>query len=167
MAGAARDPARRMTHNCSHSSLENGVRMALLRNIIFDMGNVLMTFDGHEFASAFTEDEEDADLLYAALFGRTEWALLDSGTIDHATMLRVAEAHIPERLLPNLYSCFDHWPELSRPLEAKTTSRVACTPRALASTCSPTPRTGSSSNSTAHPRVPSLTAWSSPRRSAS
>ena len=75
----------------------------MLRNIIFDMGNVLMTFDGHEFASAFTEDEEDADLLYAALFGRTEWALLDSGTIDHATMLRVAEAHIPERLLP--HSC--------------------------------------------------------------
>ena len=95
--------------------------MALLRNVIFDMGNVLMTFDGREFASAFTEDEKDADLLYAALFGRTEWALLDSGTIDHATMLRVAEAHIPERLLPNLYECFDHWPELSRPLEETNT----------------------------------------------
>ena len=28
------------------------------RNIVFDMGNVLMTFDGREFARAFTSNEK-------------------------------------------------------------------------------------------------------------
>ena len=84
------------------------------RNIVFDMGNVLMTFDGREFARIFTDTEEDAQALYQGLFGRGEWALLDSGTIDHATMMRIAEAHTPERLLPNLHECYAHWPEHSR-----------------------------------------------------
>ena len=66
------------------------------RNIVFDMGNVLMTFDGHEFARAFTTNEADAQALYQGLFGRVEWSLLDSGTIDHQAMLRVALAHTPE-----------------------------------------------------------------------
>ena len=42
------------------------------RNIVFDMGNVLMTFDGHEFARAFTTNEADAQALYEGLFGRVE-----------------------------------------------------------------------------------------------
>ena len=91
--------------------------MGAKRNIVFDMGNVLMTFDGREFARVFTDSEEDAQTLYEGFFGRGEWALLDSGTIDHATMMRVAEAHTPERLLPNLHECFDHWPEHSRVIE--------------------------------------------------
>ena len=89
-----------------------------IRNVIFDMGNVLMTFDGPAFSRAFTDTPEDAGLLQAALFGRTEWALLDSGTIDHDTMRRVAEAHLPERLHPNLRECLARWPELSRPIRS-------------------------------------------------
>lgn len=89
-----------------------------ITTIVFDMGNVLMTFDGRAFAEAFTDTPEDAELLYDAVFGRTEWALLDSGTIDHETLARVAEAHTPERLLPNLHACLAHWPELSQPIAA-------------------------------------------------
>lgn len=91
--------------------------MAAAHNIVFDMGNVLMTFDGMYFSRAFTDNEEDARALYEGLFGRHEWVLLDAGAIDHDTMLRVAEAHTPERLLPNLHKCFAHWPEHSQVIE--------------------------------------------------
>ena len=74
--------------------------MTAAHNIVLDMGNVLMTFDGMYFSRIFTDSEEDAQALYDGLYGRTEWALLDAGAIDHETMLRVAEAHTPERLLP-------------------------------------------------------------------
>lgn len=87
-----------------------------VRNVIFDMGGVLMNFDGPYFASLFTETPEDAALLNAALFGSTTWALLDSGTISHDTMARYARAHLPERLHPNLAECIAHWPERSEPL---------------------------------------------------
>lgn len=89
-----------------------------IRNIIFDMGNVLMTFDGPRFAGLFTDTPEDAELLDGALFGTTMWSLLDSGTISHETMRRYALAHLPERLHPNLNECFDHWPDHSEPIAA-------------------------------------------------
>lgn len=89
-----------------------------LRAIVFDMGNVLMTFDGPRFAGLFTTSPADATLLNDALFGSTMWSLLDSGTITHETMLRYAENHLPERLHPNLHECFARWPEHSQPLQA-------------------------------------------------
>ena len=89
-----------------------------LRAIVFDMGNVLMTFDGPHFADLFTTSPADATLLNDALFGSTMWSLLDSGTITHETMLRYAENHLPERLHPNLHECFARWPEHSQPLQA-------------------------------------------------
>ena len=88
-----------------------------VKNVIFDMGNVLMTFDGPYFSSIFTDTLEDAALLQDALFGSPLWALLDSGTISHETMTRYAENHLPERLHPNLHACIARWPDYSMPIE--------------------------------------------------
>lgn len=88
-----------------------------LRNLVFDMGGVLMTFDGPYFASLFTDTAEDADLLNKALFGGPMWPLLDSGTISHETAARYARAHLPEHLHANLRECIDHWPEHSAPIQ--------------------------------------------------
>lgn len=87
-----------------------------ITTVIFDMGNVLMTFDGTRFARRFTETDADADLLNQALFARTEWSLLDAGVISHDTIRRIAEAHLPERLHTNLHECLAHWPEYSQPI---------------------------------------------------
>lgn len=88
-----------------------------IRNVVFDMGGVLMRFDGPYFSSLYTDTPEDAALLNAALFGSTMWSLLDSGTISHETMSRYARAHLPARLHPNLAECVAHWPERSDPIE--------------------------------------------------
>ena len=89
-----------------------------IKNVVFDMGNVLMRFDGRLFAEQFTSTPEDAELLYGALFGAPIWVLLDSGTVTHETVARVAAAHLPERLHPNLRDCLTHWPEHSLPIQA-------------------------------------------------
>ena len=88
-----------------------------VRNVIFDMGNVLMTFDGPYFSSCFTDTAEDAALLQDALFGSPLWTLLDSGTISHETMARYARTHLPERLHANLEACIARWPDYSKPIE--------------------------------------------------
>ncbi len=88
-----------------------------IRNIVFDMGNVLMRFDGPYFSAQFTDCEADAAALNQALFGSTTWSLLDSGTINYDTMLRVARAHLDERLRPNLEACFAGWAAYSSPIE--------------------------------------------------
>ncbi len=88
-----------------------------IRNVVFDMGNVLMRFDGPYFAEQFTDNEADAAALHRALFGSPTWALLDSGTVSYDTMLRVARAHLDERLWPNLDACFAGWATYSTPIE--------------------------------------------------
>ena len=88
-----------------------------VKNVVFDMGNVLMLFDGPYFSAQFTDNEADAVALQRALFGSPAWNLLDSGTISYDTMLRVARAHLDERLWPNLDACFAGWAAYSTPIE--------------------------------------------------
>lgn len=88
-----------------------------IKNVVFDMGNVLMLFDGPYFSAQFTDNEADAAALQRALFGSPVWNLLDSGTISYDTMLRVARAHLDERLWPNLDACFAGWAAYSAPIE--------------------------------------------------
>lgn len=88
-----------------------------IKNVVFDMGNVLMLFDGPYFSAQFTESEADAAALQHTLFGSPAWNLLDSGTISYDTMLRVARAHLDERLWPNLDACFTGWAAYSAPIE--------------------------------------------------
>ena len=90
---------------------------ATIENVIFDMGNVLMRFDGPYFSAQFTDNEEDAAALNRALFASPIWNLLDSGTVSYDTMLRVARAHLDERLWPNLDACFAGWAKYSSPIE--------------------------------------------------
>lgn len=90
---------------------------ATIKNVIFDMGNVLMRFDGPYFSAQFTDNEEDAAALNRALFASPVWNLLDSGTVSYDTMLRVARAHLDERLWPNLDACFAGWAKYSSPIE--------------------------------------------------
>lgn len=88
-----------------------------IKNVVFDMGNVLMLFDGPYFSAQFTDNEADAATLQRALFGSPAWNLLDSGTISYDTMLRMARAHLDERLWPNLDACFAGWAAYSTPIE--------------------------------------------------
>ena len=88
-----------------------------IKNIVFDMGNVLMRFDGPYFAAQFTDSEADAAELNRALFGSPTWSLLDSGTVSYETMLRVPRAHLDERLWPNLDACFAGWAAHSTPID--------------------------------------------------
>ena len=89
-----------------------------VKNLVFDMGGVLMTFNGLHFARQFSTNEEDAQLLHASYFGRGEWALLDAGAITYPTMRRIAEAHLPARLHPNLHAMAAGWARYSEPLAA-------------------------------------------------
>jgi HAD superfamily hydrolase (TIGR01509 family) len=86
-----------------------------IRNVIFDMGGVLMRFDGRFFASFYASGEADARAISEALFESSSWPLLDAGVIDEDTMERVAAAALPERLHAPLHECFMHWHEHSDP----------------------------------------------------
>lgn len=80
-----------------------------VKNIIFDVGGVLVRFDGKLFARPYVEDDADAALIDGALFSSPFWPLLDAGAISEQTMERVAADTLPERLRSTLHECFADW----------------------------------------------------------
>ena len=84
----------------------------MIRNIVFDMGNVLLRFDPMLFiARAGVEDEADAALLYRELFRSLEWVQMDRGSLSEEEALQRIRPRLPERLHPQLESLILRWDE--------------------------------------------------------
>ena len=60
----------------------------MIKNIVFDMGNVLVGWTPMEFALRAAGNEEDAKVLYAALFEPREWGMADAGLLSREELLR-------------------------------------------------------------------------------
>lgn len=62
------------------------------KNIVFDMGNVLVRFDPELFMNRYSLTGEDRKLIRNEVFRSVEWIMLDRGVIDE----EIAE----QRILP-------------------------------------------------------------------
>ena len=82
----------------------------VIRNIVFDMGNVLLRFDPLLFIQrAGVEDEADIRLLQKELFRSLEWVQMDRGTLTEVEALRLIEPRLPQRLHPVLEELILRW----------------------------------------------------------
>ena len=73
----------------------------MIRNVVFDMGMVLMDYHPLEACRAATGNETDAQAVYAALFTHPEWVKLDDNTIEQDELGRRAQARLSDpRLRP-------------------------------------------------------------------
>lgn len=82
----------------------------MIRNIVFDMGNVLIRFD----PSLFIEregivDPEDRKLILDELFNSVEWAQMDRGILEEKTAEPFILERFPERLHPVVSDLLHHW----------------------------------------------------------
>ena len=71
----------------------------MIRNILFDMGNVLIRFDRDLFITRLGVNEADKRLLMREVYLSIEWVQMDRGSIAEAQ----AEAQICKRLPPHLH----------------------------------------------------------------
>lgn len=83
----------------------------MIRNIVFDMGGVLVDYQPLEACRAYSQNEEDAVRIYTELFRSEEWALLDAGAISEEEILRAVCARLPKRLWESCGAAFAHWPD--------------------------------------------------------
>lgn len=70
----------------------------MIRNIIFDMGHVLLWYLPMPACRAATETEQDAEALCAAFFGGRLWVEVDHGRLDGEAFTSAVKALLPERL---------------------------------------------------------------------
>ncbi|MFH5835162.1 HAD family hydrolase [Proteiniclasticum sp. C24MP] len=71
--------------------------MKKIRNIIFDIGNVLVRFDPLDYLiRTYGEDFETIKLLHLNIFSGEEWKLLDQGLLTTEEAIARIEERIPE-----------------------------------------------------------------------
>ena len=71
----------------------------MIKNIVFDMGNVIIRFDPQYFISREgITDPEDRALILKELFLSVEWAQMDSGVLTEETAAPLILERFPDRL---------------------------------------------------------------------
>ena len=70
----------------------------MIKNIIFDMGNVLIRFDREVFLTRLGVPQADRELLKREVFQSLEWARMDRGSLTDAQAARSICRRLPEHL---------------------------------------------------------------------
>lgn len=82
----------------------------MIRNIVFDMGNVLIRFDPDEFLDREdVTDPEDRRILREELFSSVEWAMMDLGLETEDTFEPKVIARVPEHLREKARHLLRNW----------------------------------------------------------
>ena len=82
----------------------------MIRNLVFDMGGVLLRFDNPVFIrNAGVTDPEDIELLIREVYGCADWPLLDWGIIDENILEQRVRKKVPERLHHVLRKLIAEW----------------------------------------------------------
>lgn len=84
----------------------------MIKNIVFDMGKVLLDYEPLAVCHAYTDREEEIELLGRELFFAEEWTLLDRGVITEEEALEQVKRRLPdERMCWLAKECLAHWHE--------------------------------------------------------
>ena len=81
----------------------------MIKNVVFDLGQVLYKFEPLQLVEKYTKTEEDRRILAAVLFDRLYWDRLDRGTIEDEELLRLACERLPERLHEPCRLAYYNW----------------------------------------------------------
>ncbi len=81
----------------------------MIKNIVFDMGKVLVGYDGMRVCEHFIENEQDRKQIHTAVFVSPEWVMLDMGVLTDERALRLMCARLPERLHGMAALCLKEW----------------------------------------------------------
>ncbi len=88
----------------------------MIRQVIFDVGGVLLDFDPKTMVRAATEDPSDGALLQREIFAHADWSRLDRGEKEEV-VLSSMKTRIPQRLWPQAESIMANWHRSLRPKE--------------------------------------------------
>lgn len=89
----------------------------MIRNILFDMGQVLIRFDRDYFISRLGIEGEDKELLKREVFLSLEWARMDRGSMTDAEAAESVCKRLPERLHDAARKLVSMWDRPILPIE--------------------------------------------------
>lgn len=88
----------------------------MIKNIILDMGNVLLTFNPEVCLNTFLDTEEDRAIIRKELFEGPEWIQGDYGTITNEQRYEPVSKRVPKGLHTQLKKCVEQWQMCMQPV---------------------------------------------------
>lgn len=89
----------------------------MIKNIVFDMGNVIIRFDPELFMVRLGLAEEDRRLLKRELFVSLEWSRMDRGSLTDEETAEIVCRRVPERLHDAVRRLVGMWDRPILPVE--------------------------------------------------
>lgn len=89
----------------------------MIKNIVFDMGNVIIRFDPELFMVRLGLAEEDRKLLKRELFVSLEWSRMDRGSLTDEEAAEIVCRRVPERLHDTVRRLVGMWDRPILPVE--------------------------------------------------
>jgi len=91
----------------------------MIKNIIFDMGNVLSVYQPQKYVNQIISDPGAAEAVYHELFLGPEWKQLDEGTISEEDAVAQVQARIP-RYAEQVRRAMENWHCMMIPMPGMT-----------------------------------------------
>ena len=83
----------------------------MIRNVVFDMGQVLIHWTPHVLLEPFHLTPEEENMVLRELFQSVEWVRLDRGSMTHGEVIEAVCSRLPERLHPCVREIVIRWDE--------------------------------------------------------
>jgi FMN phosphatase YigB (HAD superfamily) len=88
----------------------------MVKNIIFDIGNVLLQFKPLDYLKMTFNDDNIEKLLYKEIFQCEEWIHLDRGILTQAEAINIISSRNPNQEV-HIKKCMDNWIDILTPIE--------------------------------------------------
>ena len=89
----------------------------MIKNIVLDMGNVLLDYNPAFVLDTFCSSEEEKEIMNRELLNGPEWKLGDRGDIRDKDRFDLVKGRVPGQYHEALRNCADHWNVCMTPLE--------------------------------------------------
>ena len=89
----------------------------MIKNIVLDMGNVLLDFNPEFVLNRFCSSDEEKKIIREELFDGPEWLMGDRGDIKDADRFDLVKGRVPEKYHGALKNCANHWDICMIPLD--------------------------------------------------
>lgn len=90
----------------------------MIKNIIFDMGQVLVKFDTNVFIKRVgIEDPKDKEIIMREVYKSVEWSMMDRGTLTDEEAAKIMEERVPTHLKDKVRLLTCEWDRPIIPIE--------------------------------------------------
>ena len=81
----------------------------MIKNIIFDFGNVLLEWNEDKIASNYSNNKEEKEILKKVIFKSNNWFKLDDGTLDYKQAIKLFKEDLPTNLSIKVEEIMNTW----------------------------------------------------------